>query len=115
MANTPTITVAGTFTVTLPAGATGTATSGGWTVTGSPVTLAAGANTITVQAGGSGTITVAFASPAFVVGESAKFSFGTRFKHFALVGSDGKGFRLPNADSCIIEDIKARDIDTLIE
>ncbi len=57
--NTPTITIAGTFTIVLPTGGSGTATTGGWTVTGSPVTLVAGSNTITVQAGGTGTITVA--------------------------------------------------------
>jgi hypothetical protein len=47
-----TIAVAGTFTVTLPAGNTGVATSGGWVVTGTPQTLNPGANTITVEAGG---------------------------------------------------------------
>ncbi|MDO8619395.1 MAG: hypothetical protein Q7R49_05650, partial [Candidatus Daviesbacteria bacterium] len=57
-ANTPTITVAGTFVVNLPVGVTGTAVTDGWTVTGSPVALVAGNNTVTVQVGGVGTITV---------------------------------------------------------
>jgi len=46
------IAVAGTFTVTLPVGNYGQATSGGWVVTNTPVTLNAGANIITVEAGG---------------------------------------------------------------
>lgn len=46
------IAVAGTFTVTLPVGNYGQATSGGWVVTNSPVTLNAGANLITVEVGG---------------------------------------------------------------
>jgi hypothetical protein len=46
------ITTEGTFTVTLPVGNTGQATSGGWVVTNSPVTLNPGVNTITVEAGG---------------------------------------------------------------
>uniref|UniRef100_A0A6M3IYE9 Tail protein n=1 Tax=viral metagenome TaxID=1070528 RepID=A0A6M3IYE9_9ZZZZ len=60
-ANTPTITQAGTFTITLPSvpeAITGTATTGGWTITGSPVSLVAGDNVITVAGGGSGTITI---------------------------------------------------------
>jgi hypothetical protein len=57
-ANTPTVTVEGTFTITLPIGGTGTATTGGWTITDSPVSLVAGANVITVEAGGAGTITI---------------------------------------------------------
>jgi len=57
-ANTPTITVEGTFTITLPQGTTGTAVSDGWAITGSPVTLTEGANVITVEAGGAGTITI---------------------------------------------------------
>ena len=61
--NTPTITVAGTFTVTLPKGITGTATTGGWTVTGSPVTLNEGSTTtLTVESGGSSTITITLAT-----------------------------------------------------
>lgn len=56
--NTPTVTVEGTFVVTLPVGMTGTATSDGWVITGSPVALVAGANTITVEAGGAGTISI---------------------------------------------------------
>jgi hypothetical protein len=57
-ANTPTVTVAGTFTITLPIGGTGTATTGGWTITNSPVSLVSGANEITVEIGGAGTITI---------------------------------------------------------
>ena len=57
--NTPTVTVAGTFTATLGSATLhGTATSGGWTVSGSPQTLNAGSNTVTVSAGGSGTINI---------------------------------------------------------
>jgi hypothetical protein len=57
--NTPTITVAGTFTVTLPVGMTGSAVTGAWVVTGSPKALVAGANTVTVEVGGGpGTITI---------------------------------------------------------
>ena len=65
-ANTPTVTVAGTFTVTLPYGCTATVATGGWTVTGSPVACAAGTSTtVTVEAGGSTTITVTVtANPA---------------------------------------------------
>ena len=62
-ANTPTVTVAGTFTVVLPKGITGTVATGGWTVSGSPVTLTeGGSTTITVSAGGSGTITITLAT-----------------------------------------------------
>ena len=57
-ANTPTVTVAGTFTIHLPIGGTGTAVTGGWTVTNSPVALVAGDNVITVELGGAGTITI---------------------------------------------------------
>lgn len=57
-ANTPTITVEGTFTIEIPIGGSGTATTGGWTVQGSPVALTEGTNTITVDAGGAGTITI---------------------------------------------------------
>lgn len=46
------IAIAGTFTVTLPVGNYGQATSGGWVVTNTPVTLNPGANVITVEAGG---------------------------------------------------------------
>jgi hypothetical protein len=56
--NQPTVTVAGTFTVTLPEGGTGTATSDGWTITNSPVALVGGANVITVEVGGNGTIDI---------------------------------------------------------
>jgi len=54
--NDETVTVEGTFTITLPIGGTGTATSDGWTITGSPVALVEGVNTITVEEGGAGTI-----------------------------------------------------------
>lgn len=47
---THTVTIAGTFDITLPAGVTGTATSGTATLAGSPVALAAGATT-TVNTG----------------------------------------------------------------
>lgn len=57
-ANTPTVTVAGTFTVEVPIGGSGTAVTGGWVVTGSPKALVEGTNTITVEAGGGGTITI---------------------------------------------------------
>ncbi|MCK9601885.1 MAG: hypothetical protein M0R06_22765, partial [Sphaerochaeta sp.] len=60
-ANTPTITQAGTFIITLPSipeDITGTASTGGWTVVDSPVSLVAGENSITVAGGGSGTITI---------------------------------------------------------
>jgi hypothetical protein len=43
------VTTEGTFTVTLPTGNTGQATSGGWVVTNTPVTLNPGINTITVE------------------------------------------------------------------
>lgn len=56
--NQPTVTVEGTFTITLPIGGSGTATTGGWTITDSPVALVEGVNTITVQAGGAGTIDI---------------------------------------------------------
>ncbi len=48
---------AGTFTITMASGASGTVTSGTATITGSVVTLAAGANTITSN--GAGTCTLA--------------------------------------------------------
>jgi hypothetical protein len=57
-ANTPEITVAGTFTLTLPAGSVATVETGGWVVTGSPVSCVAGDTVITVEPGGAGTITV---------------------------------------------------------
>jgi hypothetical protein len=67
-ANTPTITVAGTFTVTLPYGCTATVATGGWTVTGSPVACAAGTSTsFTAEAGGSSTVTITVtANPAAI-------------------------------------------------
>ena len=46
-----TVTIGGSFTVTLTGGTAGTATSGTGTVTGSPASLVAGANTINVTAG----------------------------------------------------------------
>jgi hypothetical protein len=63
--NTPTVTVAGTFDVYVPKGATANVTSGGWTVTDSPKQLyyagnGTATNTITVQGGGAGNITVTF-------------------------------------------------------
>ena len=58
-ANTPTVTAAGTFIVTLPYGCTATVATGSWTVTGSPVACAAGTTTsVIVESGGSSTITV---------------------------------------------------------
>jgi hypothetical protein len=57
-ANTPTVTVAGTFTVHINKGGSGTATTGGWVITGSPVALTEGDNVIIVEAGGGGTITL---------------------------------------------------------
>ena len=55
-ANTLNITGAGTFTVTLPAGTTGTAASGSATLVGSPITLA---NALVIDSGvTTGTITV---------------------------------------------------------
>jgi len=57
-ANTPTVTVAGTFNIEVPIGGSGTAATGGWTVTGSPVALVEGTNVITVEEGGAGTITI---------------------------------------------------------
>ena len=67
-ANTPTITAAGTFTVTLPYGCTATVATGGWTVTGSPVACAAGTSTsFTAEAGGSSTVTITVtANPAAI-------------------------------------------------
>lgn len=63
-ANTPTVTVAGTFTIALKPGVSGTVETGGWTVTGSPVTLTTGGSTtITVEAGGTGTITITLTCP----------------------------------------------------
>jgi hypothetical protein len=57
-ANTPTVTVAGTFNIEIPIGGSGTAATGGWTVTNSPVALVEGTNEITVEIGGAGTITL---------------------------------------------------------
>ena len=57
-ANTPTVTVAGTFNIEIPIGGSGTAATGGWTVTNSPVVLVEGTNEITVEIGGAGTITL---------------------------------------------------------
>ena len=51
------VTTLGTFKITLPIGATGTAASGTCTVNGSPVALTAGDNTITTSVG-IGTITI---------------------------------------------------------
>ncbi len=56
-ANVIACTVAGTATITLPAGSTGTAVSGTMAVTGSPVALVGGANIITTT-GAIGNITV---------------------------------------------------------
>ncbi len=50
------VTTGGTFTIVLPTGGSGTATSGTGTVTGSPAALVAGSNSITATAG---TITIA--------------------------------------------------------
>jgi len=52
------VSVAGTFTVTLPVGVSGKAETDGWVVAGSPAALVAGANTITVNAGGAGNIKI---------------------------------------------------------
>ena len=59
--NTPTFTVAGTATVILPKGITGTAATNGATVTGSPVTLTEGGST-TLTIVGTGTITITLAT-----------------------------------------------------
>ena len=64
--NQPTVTVAGTFTITLPIGCTGTAATGGWVITGSPVALTEGVNTITVELGGAGTIDITVGDDDFV-------------------------------------------------
>jgi len=61
--NTLNITGAGTFTVTLPAGTTGTAASGTATLAGSPVTLANG--TVLDSGATTGTITVTLTCIAF--------------------------------------------------
>lgn len=53
--NTVKVTTGGNFTIVLPTGGSGTATSGTGVVTGSPVALSAGSNTITATAG---TITI---------------------------------------------------------
>ena len=65
--NTPTITVAGTFTIVLPAGSIATVASGGWVVTLSPVSLVAGSSVITVEAGGAGTITVTISTVPILI------------------------------------------------
>ena len=54
--NTVAITTAGVFTVTLPGGVTGIASSGTATLTGSPVALSSGVNTITTTTTGNITI-----------------------------------------------------------
>ena len=54
--NQPTVTVAGTFDITIPLGGSGTAATGGWVVDGSPKALVEGVNTITVDPAGAGTI-----------------------------------------------------------
>lgn len=51
-----TATAAGTITVTLGSGLTGTVTSGTATITSSPVTLTAGANTVTYEGTGTATL-----------------------------------------------------------
>jgi len=56
--NTITVTQAGTFTITLPTGVTGTATSGTATITGSPQSLVGGLNTITAEGTGNFTVSV---------------------------------------------------------
>jgi hypothetical protein len=65
--NTITTLTSGTFTVTLPIGMTGTATSGTTAVTGSPQALAAGANTVTTSgAVGNFTITTTTAATTWL-------------------------------------------------
>ena len=66
--NTPTVTVAGTFTLTVPTGATAVVTSGGWTVTDSPKTITSTGD-FTVQGGGVGNITIAFYTDYLIVAE----------------------------------------------
>lgn len=84
--NTVTVSTEGTFTVRLPAGVTGTATTGTSAVSGSPVTLATGDNTITTT--GTGTFTLALALDKLTIGTlSGAVGEGTRAR-FQLIGSD---------------------------
>jgi len=73
--NTPTVTAAGTFTLTVPTGTTAVVTSDGWTVTDSPKTITSTGD-FTVQGGGAGNITIAFYTDYLIVAEVYNKFFG---------------------------------------